>query len=132
MRQPLDICEDQVRYLVENGFKETEIATLIGCSTGMIQRKVKEFGIEFNRFSVLTNQDLDDLVKEIVTRLLACGIQSIQALLEVNGMILQRESVRESICHVDPLGLEARLYIVYNITLQAPMHCGTLMDITNL
>ena len=96
--------------MVENGFKETDIATLIGCSTRTIQRKLKEFGIEFNRFSEITNQDLDDLVKEIVTRLPACGIRSIQTLLKVNGVILQRERLRESIHCVDPLGLETRLH----------------------
>ena len=68
--------------MVENGFKETDIATLIGCSTRTIQRKLKEFGIEFNRFSEITNQDLDDLVKEIVIRLPACGTRSIQTRLE--------------------------------------------------
>ena len=67
VRQPLDICEDQVRFLVENRFKETEIAMPIGCSTGTIQRKLKEFGIEFNRFSEITNRDLDE---EIVIHLL--------------------------------------------------------------
>ena len=110
VRRPLDICEDQVRFLVENGFNETEIAILIGCLIGTIQRKLKEFGIEFNRFSEITNQDLDDLVKEIVTRLPACGTRSIQTLLKVNGVILQRERVRESIRRVDPLGLETRLH----------------------
>ena len=53
---------------------------------------------------------MDDLVKEIVTRLPACGIRSIQTLLEVNGVILQRKRVRESIRCVDPLGLETRLH----------------------
>ena len=91
VRRPLDICKDQVRFLVENGFKETEITALIGSSTHTIQIKLKEFGIEFNRFSDITNQNLDDLVKDIVTRLPACGIQSIQTLLKVNGVILQRE-----------------------------------------
>ena len=54
-RPPLDICEDQVRFLVENGFEGIEIAALIGCSTHTIQIKLKEFGIEFNRFSDITN-----------------------------------------------------------------------------
>ena len=35
---------------------------------------------------IVVNQDLDDLVNEIVT---ACGIQSLQTLLKVNGEILQ-------------------------------------------
>ena len=109
VRPSLDICEDDVRFFVENGFKETEIAALIGCPTRMIQRKLGEFGIEFNCFSEITNGDLDDLVKGIVMRLPACGKRSIQTLLKVNGMILQRERVRESIRCVDPLGLETRL-----------------------
>ena len=109
VRRPLDICEDQVRFLVENGFKETEITALISCSTHTIQIKLKEFGIKFNRFNDITNEDLDDLVKEIVTNLPACGIRSIQTLLKVNGVILQRERIRESIHRVDPLGLETRL-----------------------
>ena len=75
----------------------------------MIQRKLREFGTEFNCFSEITNGDLDDLVKGIVTRLPACGKRSIHTLYKVNGMILQRERVRESIRRVDLLGLETRL-----------------------
>ena len=52
-------------------------------------------------------EDLDDLVKEIVTHVPSCDMQSIKTLLKVNCVILQR--VRESIHRVDPFGLETRL-----------------------
>lgn len=52
---------------------------------------------------------LDELVNDITQRLPSCGIRSIQSMLKADGVVLQRERVRESIHRVDPLGLETRL-----------------------
>ena len=67
------------------------------------------FGIGSNRFNEITDAHLDELVSEIVARLPNCGIRSVQSTLRVDGIILQRERVRESLRRVDPLGVETRL-----------------------
>ena len=100
------------------------------CSTDLLpnmydSKKLKEFGLSFYCFSEITNGDLNDLVKWIITHVPACGIWSIQTLFKVNGMILQRERFR----YLDkrmyllcwPLGLETYvvLFIISNIMLQA-------------
>ena len=72
---------------------------------------------------------MHDLVNEIVTLLPACGIRSIQTLLKVNGEILQRERVKESIHCVDPLGFETRLHRTFHCQ---QYNVGRLMDITKL
>ena len=82
---------------------------MFGCCTRTIQRKMRDFGIDSNRFSDIGDLHLDELVSEIVTRLPSCGVRSVQSMLRVNGVILQRERVRASLHRVDPAGMEIRL-----------------------
>ena len=39
------------------------------------------------------------------------GIRSVQSTLRADGIVLQRERVRQSLCHVDPLGVQMRLWM---------------------
>ena len=108
-RPALEIREEQLVFLLGNNFSVTDIAALLGCSTRTIQRRMREFGIDSNRFNDLSDAHLDELVSEVVARLPNCGIRSVQSTLRVDGIILQRERVRESLHRVDPLGVEMRL-----------------------
>ena len=108
-RPALDIREEQLRFLLEHSFKVKDIAGMFGCCTRTIQRKMRDFGIDSNRFSDIGDLHLDELVSEIVTRLPSCGVRSVQSMLRVNGVILQRERVRASLHCVDPAGMEIRL-----------------------
>ena len=108
-RLALDIREEQLRFLLEHSFKVKDIAGMFGCCTRTIQRKMRDFGIDSNRFSDIGDLHLDELVSEIVTRLPSCGVRSVQSMLRVNGVILQRERVRASLHRVDPAGMEIRL-----------------------
>ena len=53
----------------------------------------------------------DKRVGEIVACLPNCGIRSVQSALRADGIVLQRERVRQSLCHVDPLGVQMRLWM---------------------
>lgn len=108
-RPALDIHEYQLRFLLENFFTMKDIAGMFSCSTRTIQRRLRDFGIEPNRFSDITDAQLDEAVNEIVACLPACGIRSVQSRLRADGVLLQRERVRESLHRVDPVGLETRL-----------------------
>lgn len=107
-RPSVDIHENQLGFLLANSFSVTDIAALFGCSRRTIQRRMRNFGINANRFNEITDSCLDELVSEIVARLPTCGIRSVQSNLRANGIIVQRERVRESLHRVDPIGIEMR------------------------
>ena len=53
-RPPLGIPEDQLRFLLENEFNIRDIAGIFACSTRRVQRRVRDYGIDPNRFSDVT------------------------------------------------------------------------------
>ena len=108
-RPAIDIPEEQLRFLVENGFKITDMAQMFGCSCRTISRRLKEFGIEYNVYTDINDGQLDEIVGEIAARLPCCGIRSMQSMLRANGITLQRERVRDSLHRVDPVGMLDRL-----------------------
>ena len=108
-RPCIDVYEDQLQLLVGNGFKVTEIARMFDCSRRTIQRRIIDFGFERNRFSTISDTQLDQLVGEIVAVRLRCGIRSTQSTLRAIGVQVQRERVRASLHRVDPVGVDLRL-----------------------
>ena len=108
-RPPLEIPEDQLRFLLENDFKIRDIAGIFACSTRTIQRRMRDYGIDPNHFSDISDSHLDEVVGELAVRLPDCGIRSVQSMLKANGVILQRERVRQSLHRVDPTGMQTRL-----------------------
>lgn len=108
-RPSLDIREEQLTFLLENSFKIKDIAALFGCSTRTIQRRVRDFEISSNRYSDISDLELDDIIKEMAIRWPTCGIRSIKSMLQANGLILQRSRVQQSLHRVDPVGIENRL-----------------------
>jgi len=108
-RRPVEIPEHQLRFLLESDFKITDIAGIFSCSTRTIQRRMRDYEIDPNRFSDISDFQLDELVGELTARLPDCGIRSIQSMLKSNNIILQRERVRQSLHRVDPIGIETRL-----------------------
>lgn len=91
-RPSIDIHEEQLHYLLANGFKVTDVANMFGCSWHTIQRKMKMFGIGFKFFSSISDTDLDQCVSEIVGRLPSCGIRCVRSMLCADGTVIQRES----------------------------------------
>ena len=108
-RPALQIQEHQLRFLLENHFKITDISALFGCSARTIQRRIRDFGIEPYRFSDISEAHLDEIVTEMIQLQPSYGIRTVQSRLRARGFNLQRERVRESIHRVDPLGVETRL-----------------------
>ena len=103
------IPEDQLRFLLENDFKIRDIAGIFTCSTRTIQRRMRDYGIDPNHFSDISDSHLDEVVGELLVCLPDCGIRSVQSILKANGIILQRERVRQSLHRVDPTGMQTRL-----------------------
>lgn len=113
-RPALDIREEQLRFLLDNNFKVASIAAMFGCSRQTIQRRMRSLGIEPNRYTSISDVELDGLVSGIVARLPTCGICSVQSMLRAEGVTVQRQRISESLRRVDPVGtLHRRTYHVH-------------------
>ena len=109
-RPQVDIEEEQLRFLLEHHFKIKDMVAMFGCSSRTIQRRMSEYGLDYqSRFSDITDNDLDSLVDEITVRLPTCGVRSILGMLRAQGVCVQRERVRASLHRTDPQGVEIRL-----------------------
>lgn len=108
-RPAIEIPEGQLRFLSENGFKANDIAQMFECSCRTILRRLKEYNIDYNVYTDISDVQLDEIVSDIAARLPCCGIRSMQSMLRVNGIVLQRERVRESLHRIDPVGIQDRL-----------------------
>lgn len=86
------IESEQLRYLVEYGFKTKDIAELHGCCRRTIERRMNEYNIH----------------REYRFCLINCGEKTISGRLRSSGVNIQRERIRESIRRVDPSGIRAR------------------------
>ena len=70
----LEIHEDQLAYLVSHHFRVMDIATMFGYSTSTIQRRMRDFGMDSNRFNEISDARLDEHVGAIVACLPNCGL----------------------------------------------------------
>ncbi|CAG2225216.1 unnamed protein product [Mytilus edulis] len=85
------------------------MAEHFGCCRKVIYTKLKEHGLSMeNRFSNLTEQDLDEEVRELKESHPNAGSQMIQGYLRADGQVIQRQRVRASLRRVDPDGTSER------------------------
>lgn len=62
----LEIPYEQVSYLLDYDFSLAEIAGVLGVSESTVKRRVRDYGISVHqRQTVLTNEELDAIVREI-------------------------------------------------------------------
>ena len=108
-RPRLDI-DQQVMFLNSIDFSLPDMAHMLRCSTRTVQRRLKDLGISRRqRYSTLPDTALDERVHEIHSRHTDAGCRMIAGILRSDGVILQRERVRQSLRRVDPAGSRWRL-----------------------
>ena len=107
-RPSKDIMKDQLSFLIEQGFKISDISLLFDCSRRTIERRIKDYGLVLRNYSSLSDSELDDLVVEITSLFPHCGEKSVQGRLRSRGIVVKRDRVRESLRRVDPSGVISR------------------------
>lgn len=125
--------QDQLSFLIDQGFKITDISLLFDCSRRTVERRIKKYGLIRN-YSTLSDSELDALVIEITSLFPHCGEKSVQGRLQSRGIIVKRDMIRESLRRVNPSGIISRCRIVLHhrkYQVASPMSCGTLMGITS-
>ena len=109
-RPKLDISEDVLLQLRSFGFTWKNISEMLRVSRWTIRRRVVEFGIEKTTgFSDISDEELDDLIREFILRhgcLVGCSIVS--GHVKSVGLRIQRDRIRKSIARVDPTNSHIR------------------------
>ena len=97
-------------FLNSIDFALPDMAHMLRCSTWTVQRWLKDLGISRRQcYSTLPDTALDEQVHEIHNRHTAVGCRMIASIPRSDGVILQRERVRQSLRRVDPAGSRWRL-----------------------
>ncbi len=108
-RPRLNVGEEQLTYLIEQGFRVEDISDIFGCSRRTIQRRMSEFSISiFNSAISVADAHLDSFVKEVTTLFPRCGEKTISGRLRSCNIRVPRQRIRESLIRVDPSGVLSR------------------------
>ena len=97
-RPEVSIDNEQLQFLVEQGFKMKDICEVFGCSKRTIERRMLKFNISLSKYTPITDIELDSLVQEVLALFPRCGEKLMVGRLWSHGIIIiQRERVRESL-----------------------------------
>ena len=107
-RPEVKISQNQLQYLVEQGFKVYDISVMFDCSRRTVERKIRESGLSMRNYTPLSDAELDAMVSQITSLFPLCGEKSISSRLRSCGILLKRDRIRESLRRVNPSGIILR------------------------
>ena len=110
-RPRLEISREQLEHLLGMNFDCTKISKLFGVSLSTIRRRMKEFGLNVHsRYSVISDQELDELVLHIKHDYPASGYRIMDGILRSYGYRIQQVRIRSCMQRVDPEGAIVRWF----------------------
>ena len=108
-RPKLDVSGEHIYFLLQSGFKCTDIAKMLHISLRTLRRRMSENNITQKMFqSNITEQELDEQVRQIVRNFPEIGYRRLLGELECQGIRITRIKARESLQRVDPIGVAQR------------------------
>ena len=104
-RPKICVTKDQLSYLVDNGFKATDMARMLGISDATVHRRLKDFNLQISHsFSTVDDNALDCIVRSIKEEFPNSGYRMVCGHLKGRGLVIQQIRVRESLRRIDPEG----------------------------
>ena len=101
-RPKFDIACDQLQHLLQNGFSVPDIANLLDVS---VRRRMTCFGLSVREtYSQISDDELEDLVREIQQDHPNWGNRLMYGCLLAKGIQLPHQRVREVQSRIDPEG----------------------------
>lgn len=108
-RPKFDISLEQLEYLLDNGFKVTDIATMLCVCEKTVHRRLEENGMSVRgTYAKITDQELDATVKNILQEFPNSGYKSMHGHLLSRGLKVQEYRTREAMRRSDPEGTVVR------------------------
>ena len=112
-RPRFNITEQQIIVLRERlGFRWTDIASILNVSTRTLNRRRRENGMavgQMESFSQISNDGLDNLIKDILTVTPQSGLGLIRGALRSRGLLVQRHRVISALQRLDPVTSALRM-----------------------
>lgn len=107
-RPRLLINIELVDMLRSAGFTWEEVSNALQISSTTLWRRLTEVNVSVNKFTDISDSELDENVRLLQSQYPKCGQGMLRALLQQRGIFVQRYKVRESTRRVDPLGTRLR------------------------
>ena len=108
-RPSIDVDMRDIEFLRGLRFSWTKVAEVLGISRSTLYRRLSEEGITHEgTYSDISDNSLDDLIKEIKERFPNDGERMMIGHLTRRGILLQRSRIRASIHRVDPVNTAIR------------------------
>ena len=109
-RPSIQINFDYVELLHEAGYTFTDIACALQISRSTLWRRLQEEGISMNRYTDISDQDLDSIIRTYQESNPNCGQTLLCGFLRSKQIYVQRKRIRESLVRIDPLRQTIRLH----------------------
>eukprot|EP00731_Ephydatia_muelleri_P001383 Em0001g1383a len=90
-RPRIELEEEKLRFLIENGFKVQDIAIMLDCSLRTLERRLQELGITSRAYSRISDDELDLIVSQIKHCSQSCGEKLVTGRLRSAGIVVPRE-----------------------------------------
>lgn len=107
-RPALEISYDHLVYLLNFEFSVPDIAQALGVSERTIFRRMKTYGLSARQNVALSDQELEDKVRQVLREFPNAGYRRVISQLSVNGLRPAQLRVREAMQRVDPQGVAMR------------------------
>ena len=103
-----DIPCSVLECYIEQNLKISEISKILSISESTIYCRMKQYGLSKIEFSEISDNDLDNHVKDITWEIPHCGKGRIKQMLFVRNIKVQRWCLRDSLHRVDSEGIAQR------------------------
>ena len=108
-RPRLMISREQLQLLIETNFTTPQIAHMLGVSLSTVRRRMELYNLSVRAtYATISNQELDQLIREISRFFPMCGSKQMAGHLLSRGFRIQQSRIRESLRRVDPQGVVMR------------------------
>ena len=109
------IPEDSLEMLLENRFTVPQIASMLGVSVSTVRRRMSAIGVYVtDYYSTTTDDELDEIVRNIQQEYPMCGNRQMQGHLICKGYRIQQVRLKDSQRRIDPCGSALRRLHVLN------------------
>ncbi len=105
-RPRFEIRQDQLEHLLTLRFSCPQVASILGVSPRTIRRRLTEYGLSVSAtYTVITDNDLEQVVMAIKNELPNCGYRMIDGHLRSRGIHVTQSRIRSAVQLVDPEGV---------------------------
>jgi hypothetical protein len=101
-RPRFNVDRDQVLHLQNLGFSRSTISIMLNISRTTLWRRLNEWGMHRARHTLITDNDLTEIIRNVYTRHVHCGVRMMIGHLRRLGIDVPRQRVREILREIDP------------------------------